>query len=162
MLPHGTRALLLLLFAAHSAAQPVEVYRSVDAHGNPSFSDRPPADAPSERLAIDASAPPPSPEVAERRAEMSRVADELRAARQGREASAAQETAQAPGAWANAPPPEPVVTRDYWMPYWYPPVSRPRPPLAWPRPPETAPPIPRPNPDSASPRGLRERLRRAR
>jgi hypothetical protein len=155
-------AVLLLLAATPALAQRVEVYRSVDAHGNVSFSDRPPSGTASERLEVDASAPPPSPEVAERRAEMSRVVDELRATRLEREAGAA--AAAPPQQPSGGPPPqaEPTASHDYWLPVWYPTARPPRPPQVWPSPPRQPPPIPRPNPDSDSPRGLQERLRRAR
>jgi len=153
---------LVLLFPLAARAQPVEVFRSVDAQGNMSFSDRPPPETPSERITVDAAAPPPSPEVAERRAEMSRVADELRLARREREAiAAAQVPPWAPAAPAYSDPQPETIRNDYWLPLGYP-RPRPRPPWAWPVPPERPPPIPRPNPDSRSPRGLQEKLRQLR
>ena len=149
----------LALLCVCAASPAVEVYRSVDASGTPSFSDRPPADASSEQLTINASAPPPSEEDARRREEIRLSADRLHASRIQREAD--------PGGAGMPPPPQYPVTaprdadsRDDWPLLYYPPYSRTHHRPHWPSPPLTAPPIPRPNPDAASPRGLSEKIRR--
>lgn len=61
------RAFLLCLSLTIPGLCQAEIYRSLDEHGNPVFSDQPPADRPAERLelpptpTVDMPAPPPSP-----------------------------------------------------------------------------------------------------
>lgn len=165
-----TLAITIGLLAPLCAAA-ATVYRSVDANGTVSFSDRPPADVPAEQLQVDAKDPPPSPEVEARREAMRKLGAEMREDRLQREGLVPPAAPASPVAGRNGDVDEgDRETRGYTgypyypgypgypgYPSWRPPGTRPPP---WP--PQAAPPIPRPNPDSASPRGLKERLRQAR
>ena len=148
--------LLFLGLAACAAAADVTVYRSVDHDGAVSFSDRPPMDAQSLPIRIEADDPPPSPEVAERREAIREVTEQMQADRHEREQERALAAAAAAEPQAPDYAPEHYDDPDY-IPIYYPYAPR-RPWWAdQPRPNPPAP--PRPNPHSASPRGLVERIR---
>ncbi|MEQ8264511.1 DUF4124 domain-containing protein [Pseudohaliea sp.] len=114
-------------------AEPTTVYRTVDAQGNVTFSDQPPADGPAEVLSIDVP-PPADPVVLEERLEaMRETTDRMAADRRARESQRAELAA----ARQPAPEPEPEpVPRTLVVPaaplYGWPgyrPPWRPRPPV---------------------------------
>jgi hypothetical protein len=128
-------ACLLIACLSGARAEPTTVYRTVDAQGNVSFSDQPPADGAAEVLSIDVP-PPADPAVLEERLEAMRETTERMAAdRLARESARESQRAELAAARQPEPQPEPVP-RTLIVPsaplYGWPgyrPPWRPRPPV---------------------------------
>lgn len=153
--------LLIVALMAPLSSFAVTVYKSVDADGNVSYSDTPPADGRSaESIQITEYATGLSAEDMIRLQSMRETTDRMRDDRLAREEQRAQEQAYLPAALPDYAPGDESQTSDtrYLLPVYYPRHPRWRPPYV---PPERTSGL-IPNPDSLSPRGLQERLRQAR
>ena len=128
-------ACLLVACLPGARAEPTTVYRTVDAQGNVSFSDQPPAEGPAEVLSIDVP-PAPDPAVLEQRLEaMRETTDRMAADRRARESQRAELAAARRPAQEPEPAPDPVprtlvvpTAPLYGWPGYNPPW-RPRPPV---------------------------------
>ena len=159
-----SRRMLAVALAGALPALGATVYKTVDADGKVSYSDTPPPQGvAAEVIETRDTYAVPDPDAAERLQQMRETTDRLRDDRLARE----QERALPPAPDYPSYPPQDSAQRDdedHWLLPYYPPYRRwhgggdrppPRPPYARPEP------LPSGS-SSLSPRGLQERLRKAR